>query len=68
MTMKHRYTVSAEDAFEGTLGICLACGAINDGVEPDASDYECEHCHANEVMGIEDALIMGYVDLDEDEE
>lgn len=49
-------------------GICLACGEIQyDGVEPDAEEYECESCAENQVMGLEQALICGHLELTEDE-
>jgi len=38
-------------------GICLECGAINDGVEPDAQKYTCCECDQNAVSGIEFALL-----------
>ena len=40
-------------------GICLACGADVDGVEPDARGYECEVCGESYVYGAEELLIMG---------
>lgn len=47
-------------------GICLACGAIHDsGVEPDAENYKCEQCGQHEVAGIEQALILGRIDIAE---
>lgn len=45
-------------------GICLACGAIKfSGVEPDAEDYECEHCDKKKVCGIEQALMLGAIEI-----
>jgi hypothetical protein len=29
---------------DDNLGVCLACGAWHDGVEPDARRYRCEEC------------------------
>ena len=40
-------------------GICLACGEEADGCEPDAENYECEHCGEPCVMGAEQILIAG---------
>ncbi|MGH9238797.1 MAG: hypothetical protein ACRD3G_12230 [Vicinamibacterales bacterium] len=37
-------------------GICLACGADVDGVEPDARRDECEACGARQVYGVEELL------------
>ena len=42
-------------------GVCLACGAEAYGCEPDARNYECESCGANEVFGIEEAMMMGNI-------
>lgn len=39
-------------------GMCCQCGEIAYGVEPDARNYECESCGANEVFGAEELLIM----------
>jgi Zn finger protein HypA/HybF involved in hydrogenase expression len=51
------------------LGICLECGNTQSGVEPDAEEYECENCGENKVMGIENAFLIGEVEVsDEDEE
>lgn len=48
-------------------GVCLACGTWTfGGVEPDASGYPCEECGADKVMGAEEALLMGKLDLVED--
>ena len=37
-------------------GICYECGEIVDGVEPDATAYECPCCGESTVCGIENAL------------
>ena len=39
-------------------GICFACGAEADGVEPDARRYECEACGEHRVYGCEEAALM----------
>ena len=41
------------------MGICLNCGGSQDGVEPDARNYDCEECGAPAVCGIPEAIIMG---------
>lgn len=46
--------VQADD----NLGFCLACGAQADGVEPDAREYECDACGAEQVYGAEEVLMM----------
>ncbi len=58
--------VSMADAVEGTMGVCLACGEVQGGVEPDASGYECEACGENMVKGIEEAILDGEVELADD--
>lgn len=42
-------------------GFCLACGALRDGCEPDARDYECEVCGERKVYGAGEIAIMGLV-------
>lgn len=39
-------------------GICLACGADAEGVEPDARRYTCEVCDQPRVYGAEELLMM----------
>jgi len=41
-----------------SLGFCLACGAMQDGVEPDARRYVCDVCGASRVYGAEECLLM----------
>lgn len=43
------------------IGICVACGHEQEGVEPDARSYSCESCNARKVYGAEELLMMtGY--------
>ena len=51
---------------EESLGICLQCGAIQSGVEPDAENYRCEECGAFAVAGLEQALLMGRITIKEE--
>jgi len=45
-------------------GICIECGEPTCGpVEPDAEGYECGCCGENEVCGIDQAILLGYVDI-----
>lgn len=39
-------------------GFCIACGALADGVEPDARRYECDQCGERKVYGAEELLMM----------
>jgi hypothetical protein len=40
------------------IGICIACGEEQEGVEPDARRYECESCGKHKVYGAEELLMM----------
>lgn len=42
----------------GNPGFCIQCGEETEGVEPDASRYECEACGEPGVYGAEELLIM----------
>lgn len=39
-------------------GFCLACGAEQDGCEPDARQLACDECSALQVYGAEEILLM----------
>lgn len=58
---------SADEVSDGTLGGCTSCGEIQDGCEPDARGYECECCGKHSVCGLEELLIMGLLELTDDE-
>lgn len=52
------------------FGICLNCGDVLQGIEPDAENYECPICFKHEVYGLDQALLIGQLELtgeDEDE-
>jgi hypothetical protein len=55
-------------ASDESTGFCLACGADQEGCEPDAREYRCESCGARQVYGAEEVLVMGAVFDDEGEE
>jgi Zn finger protein HypA/HybF involved in hydrogenase expression len=40
-------------------GFCLACGNDQQGVEPDARQYACDHCGESKVYGIEELALKG---------
>jgi len=46
-------------------GYCTACKDVTryGGTEPDAENYACEECDESKAMGMENALIMGYIDI-----
>ena len=47
-------------------GLCLHCGAERDTVEPDAEHYLCPTCNTTDVYGIEQVLILGLINLQEE--
>ena len=49
--------------FDSGEGVCLACGDRAYGVEPDARKYECECCGERAVYGLEEAMVMGALDI-----
>ena len=55
--------------YEEVNGGCVNCGTIVfGGVEPDARGYECPECSENTVYGLEELVIMGMLDLSDEEE
>ena len=61
-------TATSEEIEDGTLGCCLGCGEEAWGVEPDARKYVCECCDKPKVYGLEELLMMGYVEIEEAED
>lgn len=58
-----------ENLCEEHAGYCKKCDEITSyDVEPDAEGYECEQCQNLSVMGLEGALILGHVEITDDEE
>lgn len=58
---------STDEVSDGTLGGCVSCGELQNGCEPDARQYECESCGKRSVYGLEELLIMGLLELTDDE-
>lgn len=50
---------------DDNMGVCLACEELQSGCEPDAENYKCECCGELKVFGLEEALIMGEIDISE---
>jgi hypothetical protein len=50
-----------EEASGLDCGLCLACGAMQECCDPDATQYRCDDCQENQVYGAEELLIMGRV-------
>lgn len=47
-------------------GFCSECDKWTvGGVEPDAAGYECENCGEEGVVGIETALIEGFITVED---
>lgn len=53
-----------DDLIENNSGYCSMCDAItvDSGVEPDAENYRCPECGNDSVFGIEQALLLGYIE------
>lgn len=51
-------------------GYCKACDKVTTfgGVEADARGYECDVCHGKTVLGIEEAIMMGHIEVEEEED
>lgn len=49
--------LEAAQADDG-IGFCTACGEEQSGAEPDACNYPCECCGANQVFGAEELLLL----------
>ena len=54
------------DLCEDYAGYCTACGEIgrDSSTEPDAEGYECWECGEAAVMGIEQAMMLGYLHIE----
>lgn len=50
--MMERRTAGLDDP-----GFCLICGNEAEGVEPDARNYTCEACGAEQVFGVFELVI-----------
>lgn len=57
-----------QDMAECSMGFCLDCSDwTTETVEPDAEYLPCETCDAEAVVGAEEALVMGVLDVQDDE-
>ena len=54
------------DACNGHDGYCTECKGITryGMTEPDAENYPCDECDENTAMGVEQAMIMGLIEVD----
>lgn len=50
----------------GYPGVCIACGYLDEyaGCEPDARGYECPECGKNKLYGLEEAMMMGSLEIE----
>ena len=53
------------DCYEG---FCVMCGAVRGCCEPDARQYLCESCGKRGVYGFQELLLMGILQLEEEDE
>lgn len=62
-------TISSKEYKEyrrDNCGFCISCGHFSDGHhEPDATEYNCEKCEEPTSYGIEHAMIVGYVIIED---
>ncbi len=49
----------------GYDGYCTDCNAVSryGCTEPDAENYECDECGENTAIGIDNALIIGHIEI-----
>jgi len=61
-------TEEYQDAVDSYIGWCTECKAfIRERTEPDADHYDCPTCGRMQVMGAEQALLVGEIELKDDE-
>lgn len=55
------------DAVDAYIGWCPVCQEFcRECTEPDAESYLCEGCGEEEVVGAENALIMGLIEIEDE--
>ena len=57
-----------QDLADGYAGYCRVCDEVTEdsGVESDARGYECPECEQETLMGIEEALLEGHLEVGEE--
>lgn len=56
------------EAVDCCLGWCPGCAEFTrESTEPDADDYDCPKCNGRSVVGAENALLSGMIELEDDE-
>lgn len=50
----------------GNPGACISCGYLEEyaGCEPDAREYPCPECGEHTLYGLEEVLMMGFVEVE----
>ena len=48
-----------EEASTEQSGLCLNCGHMQEGCEPDARRYRCDSCKLDLIYGAEEIVLMG---------
>lgn len=52
------------EAVDGSMGWCPDCEAFcRECTEPDAENYNCDDCGNSNVVGAENALVMGMINI-----
>ena len=53
-----------QNAVDGSRGFCTVCRKFTrEMTEPDAEHYDCPKCDGKTVMGAENALMVGEIDV-----
>jgi hypothetical protein len=47
-----------EEDIDTIEGVCIECGIVHHGVEPDAEKYKCDNCETNTVYGAEQIVLL----------
>lgn len=56
-----------EEHTESYDGLCISCLEWTNGdVEPDAENYKCDSCGESKVMGAEQAMMCGHIEIVEE--
>jgi len=67
--MDHSITIEEADYYLGSLGCpgyCKQCNEIEEyaSVEPDARHYLCPNCETKNLYGFEEAILMGFITVE----
>ena len=47
-----------EEDIDTIEGVCIECGEVTHGVEPDAEKYKCDGCETNTVYGAQQIVLL----------